>query len=570
MAPTKNVQAEIARFLGSDSPGVLCLSGKWGVGKTFLWAAELQNAHEASNFAMARYAYVSLFGLNSLDDLRFAIFENTVLKENVLVGPNVETYNKGIHLAEKIGRNGLFLARLFPFAKDFLTTSKGIFLAVRNQMVCIDDLERHGKDLDLKDVLGLASMLKEQRGCKIVLLLNEEQLPTDSRLEFDRQLEKVVDIKLRFDPTPKEAAQIGLKKDTAVEALLAEYCPLLGIKNIRVIKKIEEMSLRIADLLVEYDPLLLQKAVHSIALFGWIHLQPDLAPSLSFIMDHYTSVGILGLDDDQIDNEKFADWRRLLTAYEFMAADELALLVSDAFVQGYFDAEALKEQAEQIQKQIAHQKLDSKFSEVWDLYHDSFDDNAEALVAAMVPAFKSSVSAISPLNLNGTVILMKELGQPKVAQELLDFYIRERAADRRFFDLNEYPFGRDAIDPDMQAAFADQLAKMPADRDPVQILINVTLNSGWNEDDMEVATLLTTDEFLAAFKSLRGKDLRRFVQGALRFRNMKGLDPKYVAMSSRAEEALRRIAVGSVINQRRISQKYGIDLNVEEPVAPAA
>jgi hypothetical protein len=31
------VEKEIRRFLSSDEPEVICVSGQWGVGKTFAW-----------------------------------------------------------------------------------------------------------------------------------------------------------------------------------------------------------------------------------------------------------------------------------------------------------------------------------------------------------------------------------------------------------------------------------------------------------------------------------------------------------------------------------------------------
>jgi len=66
---------------------------------------------------------------------------------------------------------------------------------VRNQIVCIDDLERVGDGLSIKDVLGLVSFLKDQRKCKIVLLLNNEELQDRAATDFKSQLEKVIDVK---------------------------------------------------------------------------------------------------------------------------------------------------------------------------------------------------------------------------------------------------------------------------------------------------------------------------------------------------------------------------------------
>jgi hypothetical protein len=69
-------KAEIARFLRGFDPEVLCVSGEWGVGKTFLWRSELDTLRKARELSLTRYSYVSLFGMNSLDDVKSSIFEN--------------------------------------------------------------------------------------------------------------------------------------------------------------------------------------------------------------------------------------------------------------------------------------------------------------------------------------------------------------------------------------------------------------------------------------------------------------------------------------------------------------
>ena len=44
---------------------------------------------------------------------------------------------------------------------------------------------------------------------------------------------------------------------------------------------------------------------------------------------------------------------------------------------------------------------------------------------------------VSPLNLNGMVLLLRELEQNELASELIDFYIAARREDKEIFDLSE-------------------------------------------------------------------------------------------------------------------------------------
>jgi hypothetical protein len=88
----KLLAAELARFLGSAEPEVLCITGKWGVGKTFAWNHYLREAQDKGNVRLAKYAYVSLFGRNSLDDVRTAIVESTVNSRAAGRKPDLQSF----------------------------------------------------------------------------------------------------------------------------------------------------------------------------------------------------------------------------------------------------------------------------------------------------------------------------------------------------------------------------------------------------------------------------------------------------------------------------------------------
>lgn len=167
------LEKEIRRFLASADAEVLCISGKWGVGKTFAWNKYLQEADRDGAIGLKRYSYVSLFGRNSLDDVRSAIFENTVPLAGAPTKPNLASLVKS---AEAGGRQLTAYARLTPKVKDYVALSERVlFATMGSQLICIDDLERAGKGLAVHDVLGLVSELKEQKACKVIVLLNAEK-----------------------------------------------------------------------------------------------------------------------------------------------------------------------------------------------------------------------------------------------------------------------------------------------------------------------------------------------------------------------------------------------------------
>jgi hypothetical protein len=287
------LEKEIRRLLSTTEPEAICISGRWGVGKTYAWNHFLREAQAANGIALSRYAYVSLFGTSSIDELKSKIFENTVDSKTVGIEPSVETFRDNIGSFAK-----LWVKRTWGFAKriDWIKENVGGFvpsglLYVRETIVCLDDLERLGEGLSLLDVFGLVSTLKDHKKCKVVLILNKDELGNNRAAEFEKYFEKIIDVHMEFDPTAAECAQIALTRTTPTDKLLAECVTKLGIANIRIIKKIERAVQRIEPLVAEFDGEVLRQAVQSLALLGWHVYEPDNAPSLDCLKKTQASAG---------------------------------------------------------------------------------------------------------------------------------------------------------------------------------------------------------------------------------------------------------------------------------------
>ena len=286
---TALVEKEIERFLASAEPEVLCMRGKWGVGKTFSWKVFVGKAKDGCALALPSYAYVSLFGVNTLDQLKYAVFENAVGAKEIGIEPSVETFKSNtIAVAKRLGLKSLSILQYLPPAKNYATALQSLsFLSVREMVVCIDDLERKGRNLPMKDVLGLISHLRDQKRCKIVLILNDDALDDSDKEEFERYNEKVIDVSLEFAPDASDCVRIAVTGGGQVQGWLRTAVVALGITNIRIIKKIERLVLRVEPLVRNFDPKILHQAVQSLTLLSWSVHSKDAkdSPSLEFLRD---------------------------------------------------------------------------------------------------------------------------------------------------------------------------------------------------------------------------------------------------------------------------------------------
>ena len=317
------IRSEITRFLQSSTPEVMAIKGSWGVGKTYSWNKFLVDAKKNKSIALGKYSYVSLFGLNSLDAFKCSIFEQVVDKSLIGSNASVQTFTDNtLSSIGSAGRKsislfggGLLSKGLSPAAIQSLS-----FLWLNETLICIDDLERKGSSLSIKDVLGLVSLLKEQKKCKIVLLLNDGE---DGLDDYAKYREEVIDIELQFDPTAKECAAIAFDVKDPVITLLSEFTQKLDIRNIRILKKIERLVKLVVPVLQGFEHDLVSLVVQSLTLFSWCYYcgkdRKDIPP-----LDYVAKLGYTpwATSDEQLQDEEHTKWNLLLKNYGYYQTDD--------------------------------------------------------------------------------------------------------------------------------------------------------------------------------------------------------------------------------------------------------
>lgn len=472
----EKIKAEIKRFLASDDPEVLCIRGKWGVGKTFAWRQYLGEAQSQKQLGLSKYAYVSLFGLNDLEALRYAIFENTVSAGEFLSGADIASFSDMLDRVKALARKGLpfyaAAANKFGGSGAGDAVSRAAFLAVREQYVCLDDLERSGAALRVRDVLGLTSMLKEQRHCKVILLLNDERLEPSEKDELLRQLEKVVDVSLVFEPSPEEAVAIAFADRTLVNENLAPKIVKLGITNIRVIKKIERLAERLAELLSSHQTEILDQGIHAVALAGASVLQPDSAPPIDFVRKHNGLLAAMRANDVEVPIDE-CRWKEYVENYGWSHCDDLDEAIFDGVIAGYFDDKKVSLGAQKVQASFKNSKENSSFAKAWRLYHDSFliDDND--VLDALYLGAKESLGKISPLNLNSTITLFRAFDRNEQADELIARYLAQPELNANQLDEDLMTWGAELVDDGLSTSFEKLKADFVDTRDPRNVLIDM-------------------------------------------------------------------------------------------------
>ncbi len=561
----KLVRTEILRFLVDTEPEVLCIKGKWGVGKTFAWKRYLSEAQEDKKLGLQQSSYVTLFGLNSLEELRFAIVEARTMDESEDQSATSGGFER---LCESLARH----SKIRPLVSAGSAVFRGkelselffkmAFTAVKNQVVCFDDLERAGEGLKVRDVLGLASFLKEERGCKVVLLLNDQQLLENEPGEFQRYLEKVCDVTLAFDLSAEEALEVALSGNQRVDKLLRSRVVELGISNIRVIKKIERLASKLADVLQDRDERVVEHAINTVVLAGWSVQEPDLAPPPEFIRNYNDYLVSRQLEDSEPEGAA-AKWEKLLEEYPYQSTGKLEEIILDGAVSGYFREAELIAEATAVEKQIQHASRPNSFTEAWSaLYHGSLATDDDEFLDALYKGATENLDRVSLLNLNSAIRMLREFDRKEQADEVVRLFIDARRQEpMKFFNLDEHDLSpHDPLDETLKDAFDRVRSEYIDPRDPLEVLRAMGEKRGWGAADIALMQKQSADDFERMFEALRGKEVRSSIETLLSLGRSNY--PESDAILAAASAALRRIAGKSPMRASKV-KRFGITLDSE-------
>ncbi len=551
------VKKQIDRFLSEETPEVMAIKGVWGVGKTFTWNKFLIEAKDGNRILLNKYSYVSLFGVNSLEAFKYSIFESVLDKKLIGTEASVETFKENTAgLLASLGRKSVKLVKGASLFKEFTPAIESLsFLSLNKTLICIDDLERKGANLAIKDVLGLVSQLKEQKKCKIVILLNDGE---EGLEEYNKYREKAIDTELQFNPTSEECASIAYEGDSDIYKNLKEFAQKLDLKNIRILKKIERLVNLALPMTEDLEDAIRYQVSHSITLFTCcFYCHSEKIPSLDFVINR--GYRYMGIGDEKVTDEE-KRWNSLLGQYNYMHTDDFDLVLSEAVKTGYFDDERFKKAAQANNEQIIASNSQSSFSSAWNLYHDSFDDNKVEVIDSLYESFKKNAKYITPTNLNGTVTLLKELGENHKAKEIIDIYVNARKNKSETFNLNKINFFGDIKDPDIVTSFDQVYQASVTEESAEQVLSRISGRNGWNQSDEVVLSKTSVKEYFNLFKLKRSDELSSFIMTCLSFGNSSNASDQQKQITNNAKEALKMIGDESKINRLRV-KKYGVDVD---------
>lgn len=182
----KEIKEVIKEYLTNDKAEyAIMIDGDWGSGKTYFLTHSLMEIMESIDYGKKqrrKYAYVSLYGIKSVDDISKEIVFHCLGKKHKSKVENADSILETASsiLSASLGAVNIDLSKI----KDALAK-----VDINKWIICFDDLERCS--LPVNEILGFINRLVEHNHCKVIILANEKEigaLNLNNRLEEKYQV----------------------------------------------------------------------------------------------------------------------------------------------------------------------------------------------------------------------------------------------------------------------------------------------------------------------------------------------------------------------------------------------
>jgi len=564
-----SIQKTIEGFLSAKASSAIVLQGKWGVGKTYFWRHRILKDATAEPWRQ-RYSYVSLFGINSLSELKASLgvataeFDIDAQSQWRLKRSLTRLWWKGQRwvgdLIQFVPKFGDKAGKLYERAS---------FYAVRDRVICLDDVERRGSALGLRDVLGLVSYLVEDRNCRVVVILNNGRLSEVDQSIWNDNKEKVFHGELNYSPTLRETIALGLSEDFEEPWYESAFSHLesLGVSNIRLIQRTSRALRLVVDSAGKemLQPATVEHISKALSLLAYSAFgSGDGAPPFDMVL-RVTGQGRIvsavgGSSKDATAQEKeFEDAIRKYGLYLSTALDhELVHTIRE----GFPDIDKLRAAVHEFQANAESRRLKNVWHDAWRAYHNTLQDNSGEIVAAMRQAWPPVSHMEAAHSLQSLARLLRFLGEPELATSYIKTWVDQRRPDgAKEFDERVIQSFSPVDDEEIRSFIA-------AAKDDLEEVISLEdAFNMWMEDDhrmpddlVSVFAASTSDEIEKVLLAVRSE---RLVAGLRKLPSLRSRpnDAEWAGAFSNFQTALKKISGQSALADRRIDTWVGGDFS---------
>ncbi|AFS59806.1 P-loop NTPase fold protein [Escherichia coli] len=559
----ESIESFLKNFLVSDHR-VAVIKGDWGVGKTHYWNSFYTKHSEGLDFNA--YSYVSLFGVNSIGDIKKALYHcatpiNEKKYKELILSETDRTmirYRNGFWGWLKYNSLSKFLIHFgkndfFGFKTDNLLSSLE-YKFVNNYLVCIDDVERKGNSLEVKEIMGVIDELARRKGCKVVLILNEDNLHDGTaKKQFLEYREKVIDVEIKYDPTPEKNLRKVFYETDSDFLLLKVLANDLGIKNIRILNKIKTSLVNLRNELSLAEDKVRESFINRLVLFSVVYYSGVPGVDYALFKESIKNIHVFDhMLDDKKDDSVYSFINSLDVIYEraeIAFDDDIDFYLKN----GYLSTESnIRGIIEEKNKQYKEHKALCDVNNVWDIFSDSFKDNESEFISKIKCVINDNLSHIPVAHFIGLIDILNRLkiDCDSYIEAYADAFVSQDDAYTAFRNLYVEIFGNEKLGLLIQKKLMD---KKPEETNLENVLYKI-IEGKFNHSDIAYLNSFSEDDYLKWILSRNQDALDLVRKGLLRFKSMQELTEEQQKITNKAIGALTKLASRSSLNKLRVSR----------------
>ncbi len=519
----EEVKTRLKELLDRKEPICIVIKGEWGIGKTHLWKEFINN-----ELKKEKYAYISLFGKQFLEDLKTDLTLQ-LSKFRKFANDLGKVLEKIKLVSDHLGSIGALLSLLT--LKEF-----------KDVIVCFDEFERLSPNLEIKEVFGFISYLKENLNCRIVLIMDEDKIISDKTEVYNKYKEKLVDYEIVLNPSVEENLEIVINKKPYISGsfkqAIRDLACSLNIKNIRILKRLvnifEDFSFieDINELKDDKGYVVKLEFYKRLLLLSYIAYKYNKAKNLEEVLDKIVSALSHKIFKTSKDYEKELksdekEIKKVIESYPILLWEGLFIIESEdikyicEYIKYNFLAENIKNGLHDFlikkHKTIKNAEVANKFDELVKELVFNFGKNAKDIGREILKfisnnsnlnAIISSKGIISFINL---LLFIRKLTESEkfseIAKECFENFVDSKKKEL-FFSYNKllnfkmnlgHIFNEDfkkyaieILDKKIEEVRKENMANISCEK-VVSIIKAIFQRKGWNEEDEAILNSLSKE-----------------------------------------------------------------------------
>jgi len=525
-------------FFAHPQKKVLAIKGKWGVGKTFAWRAY---ASEKGHFRESAISYVSLFGANSITDIKRLILEKAEPLKS-----------KELRKAAKAAQSSFAFVRLVPKFSNFANAAQYLAdILLKNFVVCFDDIERRAASLELSTVFGLVSLLKEENNCRVVLIFNEDALNEGDQKTLKMYREKIIDLEFTYAPTVAE--NVALIFDQTKYPFALPVFQLLDIRNIRVFQQVAWNLDLFAPFTIKLTPAVRESFLRHVVVLTCLY--HEHANDIEFSDLAKFSYASFLIAKGQAKEESREGKLLARVDYGYSKPDEFVVF----FLQhGIVKEKELKDALATDDERERRSHIREKLMKIWSLLTANFQTSEKVLIKEFVEFLDNHATELSWGELSEICRVINELDSSVSTQVWTDAFILAQAGKVDLPTINLYK--QATTNPALLAKLQARRSEMIHEQSIKSIVFRMILERGWSPEDVAALREYSEDNYADWLASETDERLLEILKQFQTIFNRNASETAHREIGIKLENALRRIGARSAIDSFRLRTLLGIDL----------